>query len=95
MGYWVEDKETGGLRCKFTPHCHFCGAFMEFSNVKVHNFEVPGLKERSFAMDVEVLCPKCGSWDVFGVAISRSQYERLYKEIAGKISEEKQSIPAN
>jgi len=68
---------------------------MEFSNAKVHNFEVPGLKERSFAMDVEVLCPKCGSWDVFGVAISRSQYEKLYKKISDKISEEKQSISAN
>jgi len=95
MGYWVEDKETGGLRCKFTPHCWFCETFMEFSNIKVHNFEVSGIENRSFAMDVEMICPKCGSWDVFGVAISRSQYEKIYKEITGKDSAEEQNIPVN
>ena len=84
MGQWIEDEEClTGLTCNFIPRCLYCNAPMGFYNAKPMNFPInDGTDERNaYATDVEVLCPECGCWSTFGVAISKEHFERTMKNI--------------
>ena len=61
---------------------------MVFYNAKPMNFPInDGTEERNaYATDVEVLCPECGCWSTFGVAISKEHFERTIKNIEKEYS---------
>jgi len=76
-----ENNKVIGLQCLFQPKCAYCNANMEFWCCKPHKFSINDGDDvkRSHALDIEVSCPECGSWEAFGVAISREHYEHITK----------------
>lgn len=84
---WGGDKDVvTGLVCLFTPVCEECGAKMEFFCAKPIRFSINDGDDvpRSHACDVEMWCPRCCSWEQFGVAISKEHYEDLSKWCHGQ-----------
>lgn len=74
-----EDNEAFGLQCLFTPKCPYCDATYGFWNAKPHRFSINDGDDikRSHALDIEFLCPKCGHWAMFGVAISKEHFDNI------------------
>jgi hypothetical protein len=56
---------------------------MGLIRAKPHTFLLDADEEekRSYAIDVEMQCPWCGFWDVFGVAITKEHFFRVIEKI--------------
>ena len=77
---WAGDEEgPTGLQCLFWPKCRHCGTKQEFWTAKPLNFSINDGDDvaRSHAIDIEVICPKCGYWKPFGVAVSKEHFEKV------------------
>ena len=93
MAVWnvVDNGTYSGLECRFTPCCHYCyeldGHKVEMQNtcIKLLNFPLnePAYFEHGimngYAIDVEVECPICGYWEVFGVAVDKEHWQQVDK----------------
>ena len=79
MRLWKEDPETfTGLQGLFAPKCKHCDVIGDFYVAKVTKF--PLHNGFGHHIDIEMRCPECGYWWVYGVAISEEHYERFTKE---------------
>ena len=80
MSVWKETcGSISGLECSFTPACPYCKRGMEGYLLKMLNFGInDGTDSKnSYAIDVEVICPECGLWEPFGVAVSKGHWKNL------------------
>jgi len=83
---WGEDGTTiSGLACLFQLLCKFDGTPMALGLYKPTKFAInDGTNEKnSHAIDVTLICPKCGFKEMYGVAISKKHYDDLQEWIAG------------
>jgi len=70
---------------------------MGFSLIKLHKFKInDGLEgDNSHAIDFEFICPNCGFWSPFGVAIDAAHYERVKKRFDWDLEQyDKQNVEA-
>ena len=84
MEIWtVTEDSVTGLECSGTPDCWYCKVPMKFYCAKPMNFPIndDSGRKNAYAIDVEVICPKCGYWDTFGVPISKEHYVKLFREL--------------
>lgn len=85
MRLWKTDFETStGLQGLFAPKCKHCDVMGNFYMAKAHKFALHG----GFAhhIDIEMICPDCGYWWVYGVAISEEHYKWFSKEFENAIN---------
>lgn len=75
--------------CRFRPTCPHCSIPVDVLQAKLLNFDlVPYSGKRdAHAIDTECICPKCGYWDVFGVALSKDEYKALRKICGNNVEE--------
>ncbi len=59
--------------------CPHCGGVEKLLMSKLLNFDLePGSgKREAHAIDMECRCQSCGHWETFGVAIKKSEYDRM------------------
>jgi len=76
------------LDCSEVVYCEFClntgfVTQMELFIMKFLNFDLDpkGTEMTSHAIDVEMRCPACGFHEVFGVAVSKEEYDRAIQTI--------------
>lgn len=82
MRLWTEDETTlTGLCALFIPKCKLCGTEAQFLIAKASHFEInDGTGEKnSHHCDIEMWCPNCYLWWVYGVAISPEHHKRINK----------------
>ena len=64
-GYYIRPKQSF--------KCNFCN-----SKMYIHAFVAQYYPPKNFYhVDINVKCPKCGWFTIFGVAISKKEYEQL------------------
>ena len=87
-------KEEGDdiiVDCKSMPTCPHDGSLEKLLTSKLLNFDLePGSGKRdAHAIDMECRCQRCGHLDTFGVALSKSEYIKLYRllHVQGLIKE--------
>lgn len=71
-----------GLEADFEPKCIFCNTEMESLSSNLLNFATDFTKLDvldSYAVDIDVICPKCGWSPIFGVAIDKEHHRELEK----------------
>lgn len=81
----VRDNGTWAhLEADFQPMCRHCGSEMATTNLKLLRFP---LNEPAYwlrreinghAVDVNVRCVECGYKRIFGVALAKEDWEKLY-----------------
>lgn len=76
------------INCNFQDYCRHCRNdgtlnYMKLFMIKFLNFDLePGSgKMDAHAFDMELRCAACGFHDVFGVAVSKEQYEQGLKVV--------------
>jgi len=81
------EDNISGLEADFVPMCGVCEKQpMEVLSLKLLNFPLnePDWwkkgEQNAYAIDVEVWCPACGLWDVFGVACPKDHWKKLHSE---------------
>jgi len=90
MSVWeICEDSLLGLQCSGTPHCDICDVPLEMLCAKPHTFLLSD-KTRAFAMDIEMKCPICGRWEVFGVAISKDHYLGIIEKITEEREKKKE-----
>lgn len=81
--HWKRCDDTVlGLEADFQPTCIFCSTEMETLSSSLLNFPTDFTKlevRDSYAVDISVVCPKCGWMPIFGVAIDKEHYKELNK----------------
>ena len=84
------DDTVLGLEADFEPKCVFCGTEMECLASQILNFalDLDKLDDYgSYAVDIGVICQKCGWVGMFGVAIEKEHYEKLSETRKDEIRE--------
>jgi hypothetical protein len=83
-------------RCKRIPLCYYC-SLPENGGEKVklrgwsinpQNFElIPNSGDKNaYALDTVVRCPVCGSCEIFGIALSKEEYDKMMGIIHGQLA---------
>ena len=79
---WVVEEQGNDILidCHTQSLCPFDGSGEKLLTSKLLNFDlVPGSGEKdAHAIDMECRCQECGHWDIFGVALSESEHNKLY-----------------
>lgn len=100
MAKWRQlenDKDPGhfGVEPLFEPKCRthdvplmrICWKLLSFKLDDISGEKIPHEDCDAYAMDVEMVCPRCGWWRVFGVAIDKEKHEYLL----GRVNERKEN----
>lgn len=98
MSLWTTNKNSlTEIDCCFNPKCPYCNTELEFSLLKLHKFSINDGTDgkNSHAIDFEFVCPACGFWSPFGVAIDRAHYERVKERFDEFIKNDKQQMEKN
>lgn len=96
------DGEDITVTCHQTPTCHYCALpenggeriNMHGWSMRLQNFEVrpnSGVKD-AHALDTTVWCPNCGSCEVFGVAITKDEYDGMKGVLNGQLARKSESV---
>ena len=89
---WTVEKRNGQVHitCGFAPQCEMCqnmgfGVQMAMFLIKFLKFDLnpEGNNPTSHALDMEMRCPACGFHEVFGVAVSKEEFDGTL-EVVGK-----------
>ena len=84
MAVWKFVDEEGNfvLDCAFAPTCYYHPKkILQVLKIDVLRFKnmMHGKPIMSNAIDVKMVCPECGSRELFGVALSEEEFDRIYK----------------
>lgn len=67
---------------KFYPECKYCSSLLIPHRINVGY----NIKENQYFLDINLKCPLCGNYEIFGISISREEYELLRQQpYIGKI----------
>ena len=87
MRYWkVVKSKKGAIILPVQPLiCPFCG-----NEMIIHDFRAIYQKSFNFYhCDIHMKCPNCSFWCIFGVPISKEEYEELVKSpLHGRVLKE-------
>lgn len=77
---WTFNHVDGGVEVIHngdkSPECRFCKKPLVANNLKkMHIHDIDGYE--GHAIDIECICPECGLFQVFGVAVSEQDFNDI------------------